>query len=105
MARLDSHPVGGVGVRRLADHPSCGEVKRLWVRPDLRRAGVATALMAETEDVARALGLATLFLETGYAQPEALAFYARRGWSVTTEVPMTMSCHQGSTRFRRDLVL
>ena len=54
------------------------EVKRLWVRPDLRRDGVGLHADAEIERHARERGCVTLFLETGPAQPEALALYSAR---------------------------
>jgi GNAT superfamily N-acetyltransferase len=72
VARHGRDLVGGVGLRSICD-PSLhlAEVKRLWVRPDLRREGLGLKLMNDVEGYARALGYVTLYLETGPAQPEA----------------------------------
>lgn len=88
VARLDGHLAGGVGLRSigLPEH-HYGEIKRLWVRPDLRRSGVAKALMDHVEDVARSLGMIELYLETGWLQPEAHAFYEKTGWRSVSEFP------------------
>lgn len=71
--------VGCVGLRR--DGPNLGEVKRLWVSPDARGAGLAAALMTKIEDSARQLGFHTLRLDTNGTLLAALSFYRSRGWS------------------------
>ncbi len=103
VARVDEHLAGGVGVRTIDPAQRIGEVKRLWVRPDLRGQGVATALMRRIEDESRARGLVTLFLETGHAQPEAHAFYVSTGWERVAAFPPGAHCHPQATKFRKDL--
>jgi GNAT superfamily N-acetyltransferase len=104
VARLEGHPVGGVGVRPIGDPAAkYGEVKRLWVRSDLRRSGVAKRLMSEIEQWSRAAGYHGLYLETGPAQPEALAFYPRTGWLAVDEFPPGAFSHSGASRFMKDL--
>ncbi len=100
VARVDTHLAGCVGVRSIGDPGEhLGEVKRLWVRPDLRRVGVAAALMDEVVERARSLGYRRLYLETGPAQPEALAFYAKIGWSSVDEFPPGAFTHHEAHRF------
>ena len=71
VARHDRHLVGGVGLRSIADPDlHFAEVKRLWVRPDLRREGIGLVLMKEIESRARELGYLTLYLETGPPSPK-----------------------------------
>ena len=66
MARWDAHLAGGVGLRSISDPAQhLGEIKRLLVRPDLRRRGVVAALMTAVEDYARSTGYRELYLETG----------------------------------------
>ena len=57
-----------------------GEIKRMFVAPSARRTGVARALLDALEEEARARNLHLLRLETGPAQPEALALYRAAGF-------------------------
>jgi GNAT superfamily N-acetyltransferase len=104
VARHDRHLVGGVGLRSIAE-PSLhfAEIKRLWVRPDLRREGIGLVLMNEIESRARDLGNATLYLETGPAQPEALALYRSNGWTEIDQYPAGVFCHPQAHWFKKDL--
>ncbi|MFZ1062776.1 MAG: GNAT family N-acetyltransferase [Acidimicrobiales bacterium] len=104
VARSEGHLCGGVGLRRIvAPERKLAEVKRLWVRPDLRRQGVAARLMAEIEDHARTLGYRQLYLETGPAQPEAVAFYPKHGWTAVAHFPEGAFTHEGAFRFTKIL--
>jgi len=104
VARLEGHPAGGVGLRAIAEpERGLGEIKRLWVRPDLRRGGVAAQLMEAVQDRARALGYRQLYLETGRAQPEALAFYPATGWRQVDVFPEGAFTHELATRFTKVL--
>ena len=104
VARIDGNPIGGVGIRRIGNElDRLAEVKRLWVRDDLRRHGVARALMDEIEQRSRALGYERLYLETGYAQPEALAFYATIDWTPVDAFPPGVFAHHESSRFTKSL--
>ncbi|HEY3610047.1 MAG TPA: GNAT family N-acetyltransferase [Pseudonocardiaceae bacterium] len=60
------------------------EVKRMYVAPTHRRRGLARLMLAELERTARVAGRRRLVLETGTAQPEAIALYESAGY---TEVP------------------
>lgn len=66
------------GVKRLPD--GAAEIKRMYVRPDARRQGVARALLAALEAKARQLGYDTVRLDTGPRQPHAWAFYESTGY-------------------------
>lgn len=104
VARHDSHLVGGVGLRSIADPElHFAEVKRLWVRPDIRREGIGLALMNEIESRARDLGYLTLYLETGPAQPEALALYRSNGWMEIDRYPEGVFCHPQAHWFKKAL--
>jgi GNAT superfamily N-acetyltransferase len=104
VARVDGHPAGGVGVRPISE-PSLllGEVKRLWVRPDQRRHGVGARLMNEVEIRAREVGYLQLYLETGYAQPEALELYQKSGWTPVDEFPPDASSYPLAYRYTKVL--
>lgn len=79
VARRDGEPVGCGGVR--AYGAGVGEVKRMYVAPAARGSGVGRRLLHGLEDAARGLGHERLLLETGTAQPEAIALYASAGWA------------------------
>ena len=56
-----------------SDRPA--EIKRMYVAPAARRNGLARRMLQHLEDAARAAGAAVMILETGTAQPEAMALY------------------------------
>ena len=74
----DGTAVGCGGLRPLGDGSL--EVKRMYVLPDRRGQGVATAILRRIEEQARAMGSRTLLLETGTEQPDAMRFYEREGY-------------------------
>ena len=71
-------PTGCGALRRL--DAATAEIKRMYVAPDSRGSGVATALLRALEAAATDRGWTTLRLETGPAQPEAMRFYEREGY-------------------------
>jgi GNAT superfamily N-acetyltransferase len=82
---LDGVPVATGAWRRRTDVEALGrsgsaEIKRMYVVPGARGRGLARAMLAHLEDTARAAGAEVMILETGTAQPEALALYASAGY-------------------------
>jgi GNAT superfamily N-acetyltransferase len=57
-----------------------GELKRMYVLPEHRGRGLGRRLLAELEAAARRLGYASIVLETGDRQHEALALYTSSGY-------------------------
>jgi GNAT superfamily N-acetyltransferase len=57
------------------------ELKRMYVVPTARGTGVAGQLLAAAERLARELGAARIYLETGTRQQEAIRLYERHGYS------------------------
>lgn len=57
-----------------------GELKSIVTSPQARRQGVGSAVLVALEGEALAAGLHTLRLETGVAQPEAIALYRKHGY-------------------------
>jgi GNAT superfamily N-acetyltransferase len=70
--------IAGGGFRR-STAGTC-EVKRMWTAPDRRRQGHAATILRALEDRARQRGYTRVRLETGPAQPEALALYTQAGY-------------------------
>ena len=58
-----------------------GELKRMYVRAEVRGSGTAPRIVELLESTARARGCAMILLETGPHSAEALAFYAKQGYS------------------------
>ncbi len=59
---------------------STAEIKRLYVRPDMRGQGLGRRVIRELEHVARAEGYAVVRLDTGAAQPEAVRLFKAAGY-------------------------
>lgn len=83
---LDGRPVATGAWRRRRDVVVDGldqsaEVKRMYVAPSARRRGLARAMLTHLEGTARAAGAEVVVLETGLAQPEALALYESSGYT------------------------
>ena len=73
VAWVDGVAVGCGGIRRYDEHT--GEIKRMYVKPEVRRRGISRVVLEELEARARAIGYTELVLETGTRQPEAIALY------------------------------
>lgn len=57
-----------------------GELKRMYVRPELRGRGLGRRVLGELEAEARRLGYHAVVLETGDRQQEALGLYLAAGY-------------------------
>ena len=69
-----------VGCGAVVHHDGYAEVKRMFVRPAFRGQRIGALILGELERRARQAGLTVARLETGVAQPEALALYERAGY-------------------------
>ncbi|MGB9182884.1 MAG: GNAT family N-acetyltransferase [Solirubrobacteraceae bacterium] len=74
----DGRPVCCGGVKRLDDH-AC-EIKRMYVVPEDRSAGVGRVLLHALEDRARELGYVIARLDTGPRQAGARGLYESEGY-------------------------
>jgi GNAT superfamily N-acetyltransferase len=78
IARADGEPLGCGALRPLEN--GTVEIKRMFVRATARRRGISRAILDALEGIARDSGYATLVLETGTRQPEALTLYRSAGY-------------------------
>ena len=81
----DAGPVA-TGAWRRGAVPAFGttetaEIKRMYVAPRGRGQGHARRILAHLEQTARDAGVEALVLETGIAQPEAIALYTSSGYT------------------------
>lgn len=75
---LDGSPVATGGWRA---HGPDAELKRMYVVPEARGRGFARTILGELERSALHAGRHRLILETGQAQPEAIALYRSEGYT------------------------
>lgn len=75
-----SEPVGCGAFKPFSEETL--EIKRMYVLPSRRGEGIATQVLNELERWASELHYTKCVLETGKNQPEAIALYNRRGYSV-----------------------
>jgi DNA-binding MarR family transcriptional regulator len=78
VATSDGQPVACGGVQAMA--PGVGEIKRMWVRPDWRGAGLGSRLLRHLEHLACELGHRVVRLDTNGTLTEAIAMYERAGY-------------------------
>lgn len=75
---LDGEPVGCGGICRFDARSA--EIRRMYVAPAARGAGIGHAVLDALLTAARELGYADVRLETGRAQSEAIRLYERAGF-------------------------
>ena len=80
IAYVDGTPAGCVVLKPLPNIPSASECKRLYVRSEFRRRGIAEALLDAMEAHARKLSLTWVYLDSKDDLPVAIALYKRRGY-------------------------
>jgi GNAT superfamily N-acetyltransferase len=89
VAYRDGEPVATGAWRRRDDVEAFGtrqtaEIKRMYVAPVARGEGLARRMLAHLEQTAAAQGAEAMILETGTAQPEAMALYESAGYTPIT---------------------
>lgn len=82
VAYRDDEPVGHLALRR---HRRDVEITRMYVVPECRGRGVASALLRAAEDAAGRLGARRIVVQTGDRQPDAVRCLRRHGFA---EVPV-----------------
>lgn len=82
VAYCEGEPVG-CGCFRETATPRTVEIKRVFVKESMRRRGIAVAIVQELERWAIETGAEKAVLETGKAQPEAMALYKESGYRQT----------------------
>ncbi len=78
VAYRDGHAVGCAALKRLDGNTA--EIKRVYVAPEARGHGVARALLARLEEIARDVGYARLRMDTGARQPASVALFGTAGY-------------------------
>jgi len=79
VAYRDEKPVGCGAIKPYDG--STMEIKRMFVLPKLRGAGIASQVLNALERWAAQLGYEKCILETGVKQPEAIALYTKNNFN------------------------
>lgn len=82
VASADGEALACGAVKAIA--PGIASLKRMWVADDARGLGIGRRMLTALEEQARALGLATIRLETNRALDEAIALYRSAGYTETS---------------------
>ena len=74
------HSIGCGAIREYVE--GVMEVKRMYVPPERRGQGIATAILKKLEEWAAEMDYQKCLLETGKNQPEALSLYQKNGYTI-----------------------
>lgn len=80
IAYVDEAPAGCVVLRPLPSIPLAAECKRLYVRPQFRRQGIADRLLDAMEEYAQRIGATFVYLDSKNDLEAAIRIYIRRGY-------------------------
>lgn len=80
LASDDAKTVGCIALRPLPRFEQCGEVKRLYVKPESRGQHIADRLLKALEDYAVEAGYRTLYLDSKDDLLPAINFYHQHGY-------------------------
>jgi putative acetyltransferase len=80
IAYVNDVPSGCGCFKKIDEHTV--EIKRMFVKAEERKQGVAAGILNELEVWAKEDGFSDVILETANKQHEAIAFYIRQGYSV-----------------------
>lgn len=80
VAYVENIPAGCGAVKNY--QPDTMEVKRMFVKPEFRRKGIAREVLAELERWTAELGFNHCILETTKRQPSAIGLYLTSGYDI-----------------------
>jgi GNAT superfamily N-acetyltransferase len=80
VAYLDGKAVGCGAIKEY--EKGVAEIKRMFVKPELRGRGIAKSVLSELEAWACELNFAECILETGWKQPEAVGLYQKCNYEI-----------------------
>lgn len=77
----EESPVG-CGCYRVTEDGNVVEIKRMYVKPEVRGRGIAQSVLTALEQWAKYEGKRRAILETGTNQPEAISLYKKLGYEL-----------------------
>lgn len=79
LSEVGSRAVVGFGAVRLVE-PGVVEIKRMWLKPDIRGQGLGRFLLTSLENRARSLGARRVLVAVNVSLVEALGLYVSEGY-------------------------
>ena len=79
VAYENNQPIGCGGFKEY--ELGVAEIKRMYVKPELRSKGIAAEILSNLEEWAKDEGFKTCILETAIKQPEAIRLYEKSGYT------------------------
>jgi [ribosomal protein S18]-alanine N-acetyltransferase len=86
VGKLQSHVVGYVTIERDGPVPGAAYMRNILVKPELRKKGVGTTLLAHGLKVARDMHRKTVALRVDPANAPAVSFYRKAGFTTVATV-------------------
>lgn len=80
LAAFDEKMVGCAALREWNPAEHSGEIKRMYVRPDYRKLGIAKALLNALESFAAEAGYKWLYLDSAPGMDAAIRFYQKNDY-------------------------
>ena len=102
IAYVDFSPAGCGAIKEFNNFTM--EIKRMYVRNEMRRKGVAIDILNNLENWARELGYKKCVLETGDQMIEAIGLYRKNGYRVIPNYGQYENI-ESSICFEKDLIL
>lgn len=88
----DGEIVGSGGFSPLHGHPDTCEIRKMYLRPELKGRGLGRRLLTRLEERARAAGYRRAWLETNARLAEAIALYRKFGYAEAAEGECCSRC-------------
>jgi len=80
VAYENQNPIGCGAIKKYEG--DAAEIKRMFVKPNGRRKGIASKILIELEHWGKELSYTKYILETGVNQPEAIILYQKNGYQI-----------------------
>ena len=89
LVETDGQIAGTISLRKI--RPNCGEIKRMYVRPQFRGRKIGTLMIDEVIKVSKNNGYSDLYLDTAQFMSSAVSLYKKFGFQETEPHPESVN--------------
>ena len=89
LVETDGQIAGTISLRKI--RPNCGEIKRMYVRPQFRGKKIGTLMIDEVIKVSKNNGYSDLYLDTAQFMSSAVSLYKKFGFHETEPYPESVN--------------